>query len=292
MSGVDIAQYAIEIGRSKDGEPEWNLPINHWSPSSLSMLQRCPYQWQQRYLRGRKERPGEALALGTAVHKAIERNFGQKVTSHEDMSIVALLDEYAEGIFPATIEREQERSGSEIIWDTDFDKARQRGKVMLSAYQDAVAPRVQPLSVEGVISVDLGAPVPVEGRFDVEKVAGVIDVKTGKTRQTKAKESWRIQAAVYSEAKGKPVEFHSLSATLKTGQVSVVTPLESEGLLVHPTRTERAEMRRSIRTLSAMACMFMAVYGPDEDWPTLGRFHTWACDYCGYRKDCPAWNAS
>ena len=36
----------------------------------------------------------------------------------------------------------------------------------------------------------------------------------------------------------------------------------------------------------------MEQYGPDEPWPTTGRFHTWACDYCGFRGDCPAWKGS
>lgn len=297
MTGLDIEQYAIEVGRSETGMPDWNLPIDHWSPSSLGMFMRCPYQWQQRYIRGLKKRPAEAPMVGSAVHGAIEKNFAQKVESREDIPIIDLLDAYAEEIFPAQVVREQEQSGFEMVWDTDFERARQRGKVMLSAYHGEVSPRVQPLAAEGKVSVDLGAPVPVIGRFDVEKAMGVIDVKTGRRKYLKPRTDWLIQAAVYSEAKEKPVEFHSVSATMRkdggTGTISVVTPLESEALLVHPTRDERAEMRRSIRTVSAMACMFMAMYGPDEDWPATGRiFHDWACDYCGFIEGCPAWKGT
>lgn len=292
MSTLDISSYLDAVASGQEPAPPNNLPIDHWSPTSLAQLMRCPYQWQQVKIRGRRERPGEAPVLGTAVHAAIEKNFGQKIESHEDLPIAPLLDFYAEEAFPQTVEREQEKAGAEVVWDTGFDKARDRGKVMLAEYHGQVAPRVQPLHVETVIRIDLGAPVPVEGRFDVERNVGVIDVKTGSTKTTKPKEAWRIQAAVYGKAREKPVEFHSVSATKKTGAVSVVTPLESEALLVHPTRAEREEMERSIRTVAAMASFFMEIYGPDEDWPTLGRFHTWACDYCGFRPSCPAWRGS
>jgi len=271
---------------------DWNLPIKHWSPSSLAMLQRCPYQWQQRYLHHRKERPGEAPVTGLAVHGALETNFHQKIGSHEDLPLEGLLEQYMEEIFPRTVLAEQEKNGEEVLWDTSPDDARARGRVMLAGYQNAVAPRIQPQGVELVVKADFGLPVPIEGRVDVDREASVIDIKTGKSAQRKPKEAWRIQAAVYGKARNKPVEFHSVSATVKTNKVTVLTPLEEEGLLVSPSRFEQGELERSIRTLSAWACFLMSIYGPDEPWPTTGRFDTWACDYCGYRPGCPAWRTA
>jgi len=290
VTSLDIAQYARVEARD-GGSISWNLPIDHWSPSSLAMLNRCPRQWQERYIHGRKERPGEALVVGTAVHAGVERNFEQKIRTQEDLPIVDLLDWYVEVGWEETLEREAMRNGQEPIWDNEPAKARDRGKAMLSEYHNVVAPRVQPLSVEGWVEVDLGAYVPVQGRYDVVRSSSVIDVKTGKSKTTKPKEAWRIQAAVYSEAEGKPVEFHNASMT-KTGVISIVTPLEAETLLVHPSKEERAELRRTIRALSTWAVFLMEAYGPDEPWPTTGRFHTWACDYCGFRGDCPAWRGA
>lgn len=290
-SGLDISQYGIAVVDEAQGATDdtWNLTIDHWSPSSLAMLQRCPRAWQQRYIHHRKERPAEAPVIGTAVHAAIEQNFRQKIESHADLQPVELLDSYAEEIFPRTILDEQERSGVEVLWDTTPDKARSRGRVMLSEYHGVVAPRIQPEEVELKIEVDFGLPVPVIGRFDVDRAASVIDIKTGKAATSKPKEAWRIQAAVYGRAKNKPVEFHSLAATPKTGKVSITTPLESEDMLVHPTLAERMEIARSIRALSDLACFFMSKFGPDHDWPTLGTLHSWACGYCGFIGDCPAW---
>jgi hypothetical protein len=282
---LDASQYEVASALA-----EWNLGpwLDHLSPSSLSMIRRCPRQFQERYLHGRKERPAEAPVVGTAVHAGLERNFVQKIASHDDLPTHELLDWYTDEGFVETVRKEQEKSGTEIFWDTDPDAAMIRGRKMLGEYRNAVAPRIQPLSVEGSISVDLGLPVPVIGRFDLLRETSTIDWKTGKSAKRKPQESWRIQAAVYGEATGKPVEFHSVSATAK-GTVTIVTPLEAEALLVQPTERERAQIRRTVQAVAAEAVFYMRLYGPDESWPTHGRFHDWACGYCGFRNDCPAW---
>jgi CRISPR/Cas system-associated exonuclease Cas4 (RecB family) len=251
-------------------------------------LQRCPRQWQEKYIHGRRERPGESILIGSAVHSAVEMNFGQKIDSHEDVPIVQLLDYYGSA-FPAIVEREQERAGEEAKWDTSPEQAQQRGRAILAAYQDQVSPRIQPLAVEGFVSIDLGLGVPVEGRFDVEREDSVIDLKSGKKAVYKPKEDWRIQATVYGAAKNKPVEFHSISASPAKNLATIVTPLESEHLLVQPSTREREELLRTLKALATLATSYMAEYGPDEPWPTMGVWHAWACDYCGFRSDCPAW---
>lgn len=286
---LDIASYLTQAVPLGEREPiPFNLPIQHWSPSSLGMLQRCPRAWQERYIHGRKERPAEAPLIGTAVHKAVEMNFGQKIESHEDIPLPQLLDYYGD-TFPTVVELEQQKSGDEVKWDTDPDKAQARGKSMLAGYQHQVAQRIQPLAVETFISIDLGLGVPIEGRFDVEREQSVIDLKSGKKASYKPSESWKIQAVVYGAARNKPVEFHSVSASASTNKVTVVTPLEAEAMLVQPSAGEREQSLETLKALAALGTFYMAEYGPDEPWPTLGVWHSWACSYCGFRKDCPAW---
>jgi RecB family exonuclease len=287
VSGLlDIASYV-----SVEEAPEWNLGeyVDHLSPSAVSTLRRCPFQYQERYIKGKKQRPAEAPVMGSSVHRAFERNFGQKIETHEDIELVDLLDWYMSEGFAVTCFEEQEKAGEEILWDTTAEDTRQRGYQIVAAYQKIVSPRIQPIAVETKISVDLGAPVPIVGIFDLEREETMIDYKTGKRAKRTPDESWRFQGAVYMEARGKPVEFHSLSATDTSKAVTIVTPLESEALLVAPTELERAEIRRTIRAVAAEACFYMDRYGPDEPWPTHGRFHSWACNYCGFRPNCPAW---
>lgn len=288
-AGLDIGQYAIEEARGS-GPMRWGLDLDHLSPSSLSMFKRCPRQFQQRYIFGRKERPAEAPVIGSAVHAALEYNFEQKILSHEDVPVAALLDWYSEVGFPTTCVDQEQRGESEILWDTDPERARTRGRAMLGEYHNSVSPRIQPTSIEGEFSVDLGAPVPIIGRFDIERTESVIDVKTGKRKQSKPKEAWRIQAAVYGEARNRPVEFHSVSAT-DNNAVTIVTPLEAEAMLIQTTETERALLRENIRIIAAEIALHWEILGPDRTWPTFGRFHDWACSYCGFRNDCPAWES-
>jgi RecB family exonuclease len=284
---------------ASSSEPlRWNLGdhINHWSPSSLMMLRRCPYQWQQRYIKGRKERPGEAPVVGTAVHNALERNFGQKIESHVDLSTAELLEWYDDVGWPTTLELEQAKAGAEVLWDVtrkdgtpDTDAPRARGRKMVDAYHSGVAPRIQPLTVENEFKTwEFGLAIPVVGRFDLAKQESLVDYKTGKRKYTAPKEDWRIQAAVYAFVEDKPVEFHSISAT-KNGEVTIVTPLESAEMLVHPTHRQREQMIYSLRAISAEACLYMELFGPEMDWPLHGVHHSWACNYCGFRPTCPAW---
>lgn len=284
MPLLDATQYEMQGFLDR-----WNLPVDHLSAAQLSMIDRCPRQYQERYIHGRKERPAEATTLGSTVHYGLERNFAQKIESHEDLPTHELLEWFMDVGFAQKVLEEQENAGEEVFWDTDPDAARLRGRNMLGEYHNKVAPRIQPLGVEGSISVDFGLAVPVIGRYDLLREANVIDWKTGRRARKKPQESWRIQAAIYGEATGRPVEFHSITATEKTGAVTIVTPLEAEALYVCPTPVERAQIRRTIRDLAAEAVFYMSLYGPDEPWPTKGRFHDWACDYCGFRNDCPAW---
>jgi len=53
--------------------------ISHLSASSLRLLRVCPEAWRRRYILGERERPGEALVLGKAVHSALEHTHRQKV---------------------------------------------------------------------------------------------------------------------------------------------------------------------------------------------------------------------
>jgi len=275
-------------------EPErvpFNLPIRHLSASSAALLFKCPRRWQEEKIHRRRPRPSEPLITGSAVHAVLERNFSQKITTHEDLPVLELREWLMDEGFIELVREEEETAGAETFWDegSGFENARERAKVMSTAYRNTVAPRIQPIAVEKYVEVDLGLPVPVIGYIDIETEPSVIDVKTGKRASRMAKEEWRFGATVYHEDALKPIEFHSTTATMKTGAVTVLTPLEEEGLLVSPNEHERRELIRSFQAIIEMACGFMDRYGPDEPWPTWGRYHMFACDKCGFKTDCPAW---
>ena len=280
-TALDISQYLDPIPEAK-----WTLPIEHLSATSLGMLARCPEQFRQRYVLGRKERPGEALVIGTAVHLAAEHNFAQKIESHEDTLLADHLDYYDDIAFGQALD---ERVDEEIVWDTDPEGARKRGRAITYAYHSIVAPRVQPLAAETRVEADFGLPVPVIGYADVRTADKVIDIKTGNKARRQIKPEWRIQAGVYSSITEQPVDFHCVSATPTKFVATVNTPLEAPELSIWLPPEAREATKQNVRVMAGMALNFMDAIGPDEPWPTLGQVHPWACGYCAFKPGCPAW---
>jgi hypothetical protein len=285
---IDPSQLSLLRG------PEWfdleRYPrLDHVSPSMTNKFSDCPEQGRQRYVLNNPERPAENLVIGSAVHLAVERNMRQKIESHTDLPIAEVIDWYDDFGFADHCASEEEKSGMEIAWDTDYEDARTRGRLMLGEYHNREAPKIQPIAVEGSFSVPMGLPVPVEGRFDILCADRAIDLKTGKQKQSKPKASWLIQAAIYQFATGRPVEFHTVSCSLKDHKVAVVTPLESEALYLNMAQAEIDAIQHTVRTVMDDALYYMRRYGPDTPWPTRGRFHIFACDFCSFKPTCPAW---
>lgn len=266
-------------------EIPWVVPIEHLSATSLSMYLRCPNQFRHRYILGLKKRPGEALALGSAVHEALKLNFEQKIASHVDLPIVELVDAYRDEIWPRVVAQTEESNDSEIEWD-DEDHARTRGSAMIQAYQKEVAKRVQPIEVETRFELSGLAPVPVIGYIDTETDPLVIDYKTAKQKRKVVKPEWQLQGRLYSRAKHKPADFHVIAHT------GCVTPLEEPGLTIAPTPLEVGALEQMISHTAERIERDYLTFGPDETWPTYGTinemYNKSICGYCGYRDTCPA----
>lgn len=289
---LDILQYGWEPQELPPLEPAgWNLPLDHISASMLSTARLCPYKAQQRYIWKQRERPGESMVTGSVVHAGLEWVFKQKELEL-DVSQVELVEYMNDAAFPSVIEREQQLAGEEILYNEGSgpDQVRRRSLKLASAYHLEVVPRITPTAVEESFSVEVpGIPVPLVGRMDVITEGAVIDIKTGQRKTTKAQGKWLLQAGIYSAVCERPIEFHSLTATAKTGVVSIVTPLEYEAMLVNPSAGERRQMWADIEAIVAELCSYMDTYGTDQPWPTHGKSHDWACDWCGFRNTCPAW---
>lgn len=263
--------------------------ISHFSATSLRLLKVCPEAWRQRYILHKKERPGEALTLGSAVHSTMGHNFKQKVESHEDVPVNEVVEFFHDLAWPAAIENDG--GADEIRWD-DQDNARRDGERMTMAYHSTVSPRIQPVELpEQRITLHVeGVPVPIVGYLDVVEAGNVIDLKTGKAVQKKPDANWRMQGQIYSLATEKPTHFHSLS---RAKTPSIATPL-TDAEMALPYRPDIAAVTRTILVdYAAQVEYFMHRYGPNDYWPTSGVFMDYkggaACRFCGFRNACPAW---
>jgi len=288
---LDLASY--ETDRLAERASAWSdrLPP-HFSVSQLQLFQRCPEQYRREKVLGLRSRTTEKLFVGSAVHIGVENALRHKLSTGLDLDLAEAVSSFQEVWWPQALDAERALGEEDIRWDeeSDEERARHRASQMFGTYVREVGPRLAPVAVEEEFLYPIeGCPIPVKGRIDIRQTVSVIDLKTSTRRQVKLGEGWRLQAAVYNAVGGLPVEFHTISAAPRTNAISIATPLDSEALLVSPSAGEHREYMRTVRAIVGAIAEAMERYGSEEPWPTYGVFHSYACDYCSFRSDCPAW---
>ena len=288
---VDSAGAVIPLETAPE-TPAWlEGTIKHFSASSLRLLRVCPEAYRQRYILGRKERPGEALTMGSAVHDSLGRfDLAHKLKTGENRKTAEVVEYFHDVSWPSALEADGGEDN--IRWDNKPEDVRRDGERVAQAYHATVSPRLVPVS-EPEMRFDLyveGVPVPFMGYLDVEEADDVIDWKTGKQVTRKPDANWRMQGLLYSLAKGKATHFHSMS---RAKTPSIATPLESPEMAI-PYRDDIAQVTRTVLLEYAWQVEdYMTRIGPDDPWPITGLVQDYkggpACQYCGFRKTCPAW---
>lgn len=273
-------------------EKPWPETLHHLSASSIGMLNRCPRQFYRRYILGEKERPGEAIVVGSFFHEALDFNYRQKIASGVDRPLSEIVQYLGDVAVPKVLE--EEGGVDNIRWDTDPNTAHKDSERITSAYAYVVMPRIQPVGTEFKFELDVeGLPVPVIGYVDVWDAERTIDTKTGKQAVSKVKPSWQLQGRLYSLATGRPTEYHSVSRA-KTPKI--VTALESAEMVVPvPSADQAANMGTLFQNAAAQISYYMHEYGLEREWPALGATPDFTrnmlpCDFCGWRAGCPAWS--
>jgi PD-(D/E)XK nuclease superfamily len=282
----------------------WPEQIRHLSATSIGMFRRCPEQFRHRYILGEKERPGEALVVGSAFHEGLEFNYAQKISTHVDRPLDEVVEYLQDEAVPKVIE--EAGGAEEIAWDVgDYHKGvqtlRKDSERMLVRYHSDVVPRIQPLALEEEFYLhDPSLIVPLLAYVDLRTgyedgasawiVDRIIDTKTGKQSSSKLKPSWMLQATLYSAMTDLRVEYHSIS---RAATPKIVTALESPEMVFEPNPIKARNVIATAATVAEMIAWLYQTRGPDETWPTMGRFADFTmsfspCTNCGWRSVCPA----
>ena len=288
MSGLSLQDF---LGAPAKEKP-WPEEVRHLSASSIGMLFRCPRQFFLRYLQGIKERPGEAIVVGSFFHETLDHNYKNKITTHQDLPLSDLTQYLGDVAVPKVLE--EEGGVENIRWDTNLDTAHKDAERITAAYAHVVMPRIQPVGTEFKFELDdiPGVPVPIIGYVDVWDADRTIDTKTGKQAVSKIKPSWALQGRLYAHATGRPTEYHSISRA-KTPKI--VTGLESESMVVPvPTGTQFLHMQQLFELAASQVSYFMTEYGYEREWPATGAVPDFTrnllpCDFCAWKVGCPAW---
>lgn len=280
---------------------EWPSDLDHISATSVKMAARCPEQWRQRYVLGRKIPPVAVLMQGRSDHAAIERSMRQKITSGTDLPVGEVQD-----FFVSHFENQIEESGGinevEIRGGGDktkaIDEIKRHGQRNVASYHTRVSPTLQPTAVEQQFSLQVrDLPVRVDGYIDLlasyttrslldegdQHQEVIVDRKGSGRAKTKPDPEWVIQAEVYQLAYPRPHEWH----ITKTDKGTLALPQAFPDLKLPVVPRARAE--RTLQQIVAEIGHYMRTYGPDGEWPVRGKLHPWACSYCGYRQDCWGW---
>ena len=165
------------------------------SYSQLDLYLRCPKQWYYRYIRRLPQSLTLALLVGDSVHRAIEKNFEQKIKSRIDLPIEVIQNAF-------TTHFDAQLYGIGIGEMQKASEARSIGLGVITEYQQHRAPIIQPLFVEFPFEISLPELDCIfQGKIDlIDENKVITDNKVSKRRYTQKRADESLQLTAYSYA--------------------------------------------------------------------------------------------
>ena len=162
------------------------------SPSQVRAFLGCSAKWWFKYGLHLPEPKTASLALGLAVHSALEVNFREKLETHEDLETAGMVMIFRDAW--------QEQVGeTEFRDDEDPKELGEAGKQLIIKYMEEAAPTIEPAAVELAVEGQV-AGVQVRGRIDLMDIEGrVTDVKTAARRPSCVSPDYAFQLATYRQ---------------------------------------------------------------------------------------------
>jgi CRISPR/Cas system-associated exonuclease Cas4 (RecB family) len=185
------------------------------SPSQVRCFFDCPARWWFKYGLQLPEQKNSSLALGLAVHQALEVNFREKIETREDLETTGVVCVFREAWMeqvPQTVFAPDESQGD----------LRRMGERLVAKYMDEVAPTVEPAAVELDVQGEISG-VAVRGRVDVLDVEGrLIDFKTASRRPSSLSPDYAFQLATYQQITPGASGDVRIDSMVKTQSVQIV----------------------------------------------------------------------
>lgn len=210
-----------------------------WSASSLQLFLDCPRKFLYQRLYKFPRRPQAPMALGVALHEALERFLHEAKTTNEFGEKSKIIEEF------------QYSLRGQNLPDREFKKLKEHGEKILSTYFDQKIKNFTEQYPYGYeLEYNFGAfspaidEIPITGKMDKivyldekNSIAKIIDYKSGKPRPIKKGENYWRQLVFYDllsrNAKGVnwqntecEIEFLTPDATDRIGTRSIVVTEE------------------------------------------------------------------
>lgn len=264
--------------------------------SMVDMLSKCGWQFLYRYgarfgIWEREEimPPGVALVTGIAVHKSVERNLKNKVTTGQLLSIDECAQEAVDSV------KQQWDAGMMLSEDEAMNPSRTLGEtvdqaVRLSAlHHSVVAPTISPAIVEESWVLEMpNYPYDLAGQIDcVEVDSALRDLKTA-AKTPGENDADTIQSNMYAAVKKVTTKKYPTRIIYDFLVKNKVPKYECR---IHiPTDESITKTRRRVGQLIALVDHVKET-GDHELFTPADPGH-WACTkkYCGYHSRCPFWS--
>src|SRR6185437_3432804 len=154
--------------------------------------------WRRKYIEHAYEPPNGKMLLGRAAGAAEAQHFGHLLESGDGLTADDVLDEFSSQ-FDGQIARE-----AEVNWQGEQPgPLKDAGVAALRIYHAAIAPSVEPMSVERKFELTWpGVEWGLTGYLDLELVDGAVcDLKMSKSRCSADKAAAELQPTVYLAAR-------------------------------------------------------------------------------------------
>ena len=138
------------------------------------------------------DQKNSSLALGLAIHRALELNFREKIQTHEDLDTARVVMLFRDAWM-------DQAGQTQFTSDESQQELRRTGERLVVKYMDEVAPQVEPAAVELDVAGEISG-VAVRGRVDILDVDGqLIDIKTASRRPSWVSPDYAFQLATYRQ---------------------------------------------------------------------------------------------
>ena len=250
------------------------------SISRLNMLNRCPMQYQHRYVDGIVAPPGVALIVGKGTHRANASDLlnkmdsGSLLSGDEVKSIAADATTREWDSQEVALDDDEKAEGIEKVKGAAID----RSVLLATLYHEEVAPAIEPTGIEQKFTLPLPSGDELTGFIDVNTATKIRDGKTsGKSPVAEAaNQSLQLTGYIWAEWEA------SGRQTIKTGSLDYLVSLKKpKAVILETTRTEQ-DFERLHARLDVAGQMIRAGLFPPCD---PGQ---WCCSpkWCGYWGHC------
>jgi putative RecB family exonuclease len=254
-------------------------PVLH--KSMIGMFDRCPKQYEFRYVEGIRIPPVSAMIAGTGVHRAAAKDLTAKRDTGKLLPKQAVLDEARDAV-------NSEWAAGVLLNDSEqlLGEKRARGETVDMAvslaglHHGKLAPGLEPKHIERPFTVELnGFPVDLSGTIDLQEASGTVrDLKTRSASPPEGLADSSLDLSMYGLAamalEGASPELLAMDFLVKTKTPKLVTQTTTRGDGAYRAFLLRIEaVSHAIESGSFPPCS-------PENWCCSPR-------WCGYWSRCP-----